>query len=432
LAGVNKAQEDAITQPLNVLTSPSSLHATNATRGRHRVEASASTTGSVQKQVQSNEQITPKPMTQMDIYRRYKESVTRVGDRVANFKRKAIEVVLNGVSSFAFPDTGSDRNIMTEAFAKECGVSILRGESDKVLLQLGDGKTISSIGRAYVPLILPGDKKSKENCWFDILATCPVPLILGFEFLRKIQLYTKSKHLLVESPFNFSMPTLKWIGTSKSRIEFMADGHTLMGVADTGSDLNFISLACARRLGFKIDTRESARTTVMLPDQRIVETIGQVHVSSLQISGLQSFEMAFHALPGLPSDVIFGEEFLEQIDAFNTCDILDDDADPYICSLHTLINLGPFQSFLARKRNRLAKALTPEEDNVLLQHDAAIEAEIYRRNKANRSISKIKNRARAEAAREEEEAKRRLYDRGHENCVHCLVEEDPGGESSST
>jgi hypothetical protein len=295
---------------------------------------------------------------------------------------------------------------------------------------LGTGKCISSIGRAYVPLNLLGDNTSKEYCWFDVLAKCPVPLIIGLEFVRKIQLYTKNKHLLVESPFNFSMPTLKWIGTPKGRIEFMADGKTLMGGADTGSDLDFMSLGCARRRGFKIDRRESARTRVMLPDQTIVETLGQVHVSSLQISDFESFEMTFHALPGLSCDIIFGEEFLEQMDAFNTCDILDGEDDPSIYSLHTLISLGPIQSFLARRC--LTKTLTSEEDNFLLQHDAGIEAEIYRRNKANRSISKIKNRARAEAVREEEEAKRRRFDRGHENCVHCSVEEDPGSNSSST
>jgi hypothetical protein len=169
----------------------------------------------------------------------------------------------------------------------------------------------------------------------------------------------------------------------------------------------------------------------MLPDQTIIETIGQVHVSSLQISDFESFEMTFHVLPGLSCDVIFGEEFLEQMDAFNSCDILDGERGPSIHSLHTLINLGPIQSFLARKC--LAKTLLPE--GVLQQeHDLGIEAEIYRRNKANRSISKIKNRARAEAAREQEEMKRRLFDRGHENCVHCSVEavEEPGNESPST
>jgi hypothetical protein len=398
---------------MGVLDSPSSSHATNATRRRHGSEASASTAGALQNQLGTNEQTRTKTISVKNInvilgdseeevntphfhHDQYQyhtlstggiracllaprphiinasskigsapsHSWDRTYSRATNFKRKAIKVVLNGVSCLARPDSGSDRNIMTEACAKEYGVSIMRGENDKGLFKLGTGKYISSVGRAYVQLNLLGDVKSKQYCWFDVLAKCAVPVIIGLEFVQKIQLFTKNKHLLVESPFNFSMPTLKWIGTPKGRIEFMANGKTLMGGADTGSDLDFMSLCCARRRGFKIDRRESACTRVMLPDQTIIETIGQVHVSSLVISNFESFEMTFHILPGLSCDVIFGEEFLEQMDAFNACDILDDDEDLSIYSLHTLINLGPIQSFLARKC--LTKTSTPEEDSLLL------------------------------------------------------------------
>jgi hypothetical protein len=80
-----------------------------------------------------------------------------------------------------------------------------------------------------------------------------------------------------------------------------------------------MSLRCARRLGFKIDTDLSARTRVMLADESVVETVGQVNVSSVELSYFDSFEMTFHVLPGLASDVVFSEDFLDQMDAFNTC-----------------------------------------------------------------------------------------------------------------
>jgi hypothetical protein len=75
----------------------------------------------------------------------------------------------------------------------------------------------------------------------------------------------------------------------------------------------------------------------MLPDCTIVETLGIVHITSFEIAvfhgsrmayqvlpGLpngrcEDLEMDFHVLPNLPCDVIFGEEFLELKDAFNTC-----------------------------------------------------------------------------------------------------------------
>jgi hypothetical protein len=345
--------------------------------------------------------------------------------RVMNSIRKALRCSIGGSTCFARPDSGSDRDIITETFTADNGILVQRGEADKSIFKLGSGKLIQSLGRALVPLRIFGDSQSIEHRWFDVIAKCPVPLILGLDFIRKFKLFTQKKHLLVDCPYNFgNLPVLKWIGSPRERINFVADGRSLIAGADTGSDLDLMSLQCARRRGFKIDTNESARNRVMLADETIVETIGQVHVSSVKLSHFDRFEMSFHVLPGLPCDVIFGEEFLEQMDAFSTCDIVRLDEND-IHSLNTLINLGPFQAFLTRKR-----ASNP--DNTAQQeHDQAIEAEIYRRNKANRALAKMKDEARAATASEAEEEKRRAFDARHMRCRHCIGamgREDPFGE----
>lgn len=115
----------------------------------------------------------------------------------------------------------------------------------------------------------------------------------------------------------------------------------------------------------------------MNADGTVVETTGKIFIPSIQLGAFKLFDMEFHILPGLPSDVIFGEEFLDRIDAFNTCSELKDTEDPYQHSLNILINLGPIQAFLSRGWN-------PETGNkVQLEHDGDIEVEIYRRNKAD-------------------------------------------------
>lgn len=342
-----------------------------------------------------------------------------------NKTRKALRCSIGDSTCFSRPDSGSDRDIITETFAADNGILVQRGEADKSIFKLGSGKLIQSVGRALVPLRIFGDSQSIEHRWFDVLAKSPVPLILGLDFIRKFKLFTQNKHLLVDCPYNFgNLSILKWIGSPQERINFVADGRSLIAGADTGSNLDLMSLQCARRRGFKIDTSESARNRVMLADETIVETIGQVHISSAQLSHFDSSEMPFHVLPGLPCDVIFGEEFLEQMDAFNTCGIVRLDEN-IIQSLNTLINLGPFQAFLARKRSS-------KPDNTAQQeHDQAIEAEIYRRNKVNRVLAKIKDEARAATASEAEEVKRRAFDAGHMRCRHCvgaMGREDSFGE----
>lgn len=85
-----------------------------------------------------------------------------------------------------------------------------------------------------------------------------------------------------------------------------------------------------------------------------------------------------------------------------------------------MINLGPVQAFLGRKWR------SKKVDSAQVLHDAGVEAEIYRRNKANRVLAKIKDEGRAVAAGRAEEERRRVFDRGHLMCVHCVGPSVPG------
>ncbi|KAL2063966.1 hypothetical protein VTL71DRAFT_4460 [Oculimacula yallundae] len=199
--------------------------------------------------------------------------------------------------------------------------------------------------------------------------------------------------------------------TPRGFIDFHAHGIKLVGCADTGSDLDFMSFECARHLGLKIDG--SARSRVMLADESIVETIGQVHVSSVEISNFDSFEMSFHVLPGLASDVIFSEDFLEQMDAFNTCVQVKNTTSLFQQRLNTLISLGPLQNFLSKAWGRNRVNPTQEEDC------KARDAETCRRSNVKRSIRKMSDRNRADLARASEELIKRGFDRDHASCAHC-------------
>jgi len=342
---------------------------------------------------------------------------SRTYSKVVGFKRKAVHIMFNGHDTFARPDTASDQDIMTEAFANKNGISVQRSEADQSLFLLGDSNYVKSVGKARVPIRLFGSDFNEEFRWFHVLKKCPVPVILGMNFVEKIKLYTKNKHLLVDCPFSFgSLPSLKWLGSPRGFVNFRANGKQLVGCADTGSDLDFMSPRCAKRLGLRIDTDPSVRSRVMLADESIVETVGQVRISSVEVSNFDSFEMSFHVLPGLASDVIFSEDFLDQMDAFNTCAQIKDTDDLYQQRLNTLISLGPIQAFLNR-------TWTPDvADTAQQEHDQVIEAEIYRRNNVKRSIRKMRDEGKAAAARVAEETKKSIFDQSHARCPHCIGE----------
>lgn len=340
----------------------------------------------------------------------WKKSYTKA----TSYARKVVRILLNGTEVLASPDTGSGKDIISENLALEHRIPIQRGKNDKEYFKLGNGTYVRSVGRAYVPMSLLGLEKSQERRCFYVLAKCAVPLILGMELIQKIKLYTKNKHLLVDDPRLFrSMPCLKWIGAPQAQISFTADGNDLVGCADTGSDLNFMSLETAIRNGYKVDRAEDCRSRIMLADRTMVDTIGIVRSRSVQISQFDTFAMDFHILPGLPCEVIFSEEFLDQMDAFNTCSEIMDTEDPYSYGLNTLIYLGPIQAFLTRKW-RLKNGDTAQQ-----VHDDTVEAERYRRNQAKKAISTMVDEEEKTRAGEEELARSRAFDRRHERCRYC-------------
>jgi hypothetical protein len=68
--------------------------------------------------------------------------------------RKVLRIVLKGVEHLACPDSGSDRNIISQEFAEEHKIRVRRGKNDKKLFELGNGAYIESLGRAYIPCSL--------------------------------------------------------------------------------------------------------------------------------------------------------------------------------------------------------------------------------------------------------------------------------------
>lgn len=117
-----------------------------------------------------------------------RDFLKRTYSKIASFKRKAVRILFNGKETFARPDTASDQNIITEAFANEHGIPIHTSTSHQSVLGLGNGTYVTTLGRAKVPIkVLGGDRtiSKEEYQWFDVLRRCPVPLILDLNSSKK-------------------------------------------------------------------------------------------------------------------------------------------------------------------------------------------------------------------------------------------------------
>jgi len=343
---------------------------------------------------------------------------------------------------------------MSEAFALKQKFRIRNRSKDMRQFELGSGKKVWSTGRVSVPVELHGTPHSRRKCWFYVLPNCPVDLILGMPFLKEAEILTKNRHLLENCRTDWnSISSLLWIGSPRNRMKFGLDGHDLVAVVDTGSDLNLISLKAAKREGFHIDRRREARTRIRVGDGTEAETIGQIYVQNLSLdwgkeetklpgadgptatpailtsdptfdestpsteadTDPESQGVVFHVLPGLSCDVIFGRELLEYTDAFNLCpDLLDnqcaDEDNPL--ELNVLISLGSVSFSIPISRRNVPIA-DPKE-----QHDKERHAELYRRSQREDEIALLPP-GEQDRAKIAERRKARAWDALHVTCIHC-------------
>ncbi|KAE9362992.1 hypothetical protein N431DRAFT_489935 [Stipitochalara longipes BDJ] len=327
------------------------------------------------------------------------------------FVPKGIKILLDSKEHFARPDTGSDRNIISRAYAKKHGILIRKHKTKVENFRLGTGTFARSIGKAHIKTSVPGID-FEDIVRFHVMEECANPLIMGSEFVREIQLYTRNKHLLVEYGFfRHRLPILNRAGTRRQYIPFTADGHSLMACPDTGSELDFISEECAVRCGFVINASDDVRLRVMLGDRSIVETIGDVNIDSMELKSHGSFAHTFHVLRGLDCDAIFGEELLEELDAFNTCEIILGGEESSELQFNALGNMG----YVQKKASKLIHRQPEKQETRLEEHDRLIDEEIYRQYKANQEIPLFQTELWAT-----EYARRAAFEQSHERCDFCL------------
>ncbi|OBT63251.1 hypothetical protein VE03_07787 [Pseudogymnoascus sp. 23342-1-I1] len=276
-------------------------------------------------------------------------------------RRKVLRVRIKDKDHLACPDSGSEKNIISKACAVEHGFRIRRKAKDKKRFEVGNGDIVWSIGRVSEIVRLPGSPLWQKKRWFYVLDNCPVPLVMGMKFLREAEILTKYRHLLENCPVDMSnISSLLWIGSPRNRLRCTIDGRQLVAAADTGSDLNLMSLECAEREGFQIDRRMEARAQIVVGSGKVIETLGQVYVSNLTLDwreaeaepperpphipttdvtlkpdphkseyplhreGDDDLYTPFHVVKHLPCDIVFGERFLHDTDAFNKCpELLD-------------------------------------------------------------------------------------------------------------
>jgi predicted aspartyl protease len=107
--------------------------------------------------------------------------------------------LIDGEAVNALPDTGSEVNIMSEAYAESRGYEIKKIEDDMDELRFADGSSQRTLGKVNAKWAFHDDPGGSINVTFEVLERCPYEVIIGLDILYEHDVYNKHTACLVES-----------------------------------------------------------------------------------------------------------------------------------------------------------------------------------------------------------------------------------------
>uniref|UniRef100_A0A0B7K9N9 Uncharacterized protein n=1 Tax=Bionectria ochroleuca TaxID=29856 RepID=A0A0B7K9N9_BIOOC len=230
------------------------------------------------------------------------------------------------ISIKACPDTGSDVNIISLETARRLGFSPEIRKTEEVDFRLANNQLVKAIGQVDIACSFGVGTPWHDlslNCIFHIFSTLSVPLIMGMQFLGMTETYSKHQNRLIEEtvPHMHSLQ-VNSVGRPRRSLICRLNTYVSLATADTGSDIDLISADYARKRGFPID---EAFHDVMLADGTVEQTCGSIRSSFTvglvdDVRGFmpksQTIFVDFFVLSNLSSDVLIGQDTIEQLNIF--------------------------------------------------------------------------------------------------------------------
>ncbi|KAK3387543.1 hypothetical protein B0H63DRAFT_159574 [Podospora didyma] len=246
-------------------------------------------------------------------------------------KRLVVPIVIEGSSGCikvtACPDTGSDKNIISQTLALDMGLVVNPSQGEEKF-EMANGRIVEAIGEvtARCSFEAGGGKGNSTalECLFYVFRTLAVPAILGLEFLAETETHTKYRDRMVEELIPPGQ-VLRVNLINKPKRHVVCQLDTFIGCAstDTGSDLDLVSprFVASRDLHIEpvIHQIQFADGSYGLTEGRVSGSFSVGHYD--EVSGFTSrgepTEIVFYLLDNLTSDILLGEDTVVDLDIFN-------------------------------------------------------------------------------------------------------------------
>ncbi|KAH8800935.1 hypothetical protein F5882DRAFT_165376 [Hyaloscypha sp. PMI_1271] len=317
-----------------------------------------------------------RPNSKVDLWLQHqRQSRARPIGRVRK-TRTILPITIGNHTFDAIPDSGSEENIMTVQVASQLGLTIEDNEQHQKEFRIANGKVVKSLGRVQAMCAFAKDQGVALVTAFYVFRTMVSDLIIGMDFLDVTETMTKHKHRFDKKVFPLQgIPQISALNNPRRRLRCLASGQIMLANADTGAEMNLVSVNYVESRRLVLDKLSSGETQVQLADGSIVYLAGKVyltvHLDLTHHGTIYDPREVFYVMEGLTCSLLFGEDALEGLDAFETyrdnlvLEPLEDDmiGQPEAC---TILWFDTLEKFLTPKNQRSTIAPPPlsaeEED----------------------------------------------------------------------
>ncbi|CAH0025575.1 unnamed protein product [Clonostachys rhizophaga] len=241
-------------------------------------------------------------------------------------QRHVLPINLKGKTHHALADTMASKNVMSEEHATSIGAVIDRGPGTQHTFTNAVGKSFQSLGETTIEVSFPDDPLKKIKQTFAVVKNCAAALVMGDPFLRMTETLTKFRHRLKKvAPTVKKRWRLCYMDIPHRQLSCSIAGHSVLANADTGSEIDLLSLEYTNMRGWSIEKLGPDDGYVELADTSIAKLTGHVNVW-LDVGGKSTWR-TFYVLNRLQCDVLLGDETLHSLNAFSQHESLFVDRD---------------------------------------------------------------------------------------------------------
>ena len=282
-----------------------------------------------------------------------------------SIRKVDLPMIIQGSTFISRPDSGSEENIIAADVLSTLDVKLDFAPEHRKEFRIANGRSVWALGRIVVNCTFARDRTVELRCIFYVFPTLTSPLIMGMPFLDETQTLVKHQYRLRPRTIpSFRPIQLSSLNSPRKRLYCLVDAQPRLANADTGSEIDVMSLEYALKRGFSMTAVGLSSSTVQFADGSTSELVGKVSVSIiLGTPEGPRVTTTFYVLDGLTCDVLFGEDFLDKTKAFETYrdafSVIECDSDA--AEVNGIVWFNTVESFLSRGMDALA--LRPRSGN---------------------------------------------------------------------